>query len=106
MITIINKTKRLKVFLVPHVMICKAIGKCRCGNPSSCTKPRNIASLTIPSGASISGLPGELATLPEIVHAVKRGDIEISYEPIKPPKKVEPKPVKKRRKKKSENSAK
>ncbi len=30
MITITNKTKRMRVFLVPHEILCKAKGRCHC----------------------------------------------------------------------------
>jgi len=82
MVTITNRTRRMKVFLLPHDLICKATGKCHCGI-SKTDKTRLISSLTIPAESRVVGLSQAILTLPEIQLAIKRGEIEIEQKPKK-----------------------
>ncbi|MCP4675951.1 MAG: hypothetical protein GY854_10690 [Deltaproteobacteria bacterium] len=97
MLTIINKINRMRVYLIPSGILCKAFGRCRCDASSKCNC--SVSSLTIPAKERVSGLPGEIAALPEIVDAIKRGELEVKHERIKPPKKVARKARKRKRKK-------
>ena len=90
-VNLVNKTRRMKVFNLPHEIFCKSLGKCQCKRSSKHPIPM---SLTIPAGQSIDGLAEPVVQIPEIARAVKRGELEV--------KEVKPSTNKKRSEKAAE----
>ena len=99
MISLTNKTKRIKTYVLPHELYCKALGRCVCTTYIGGTKPRTSSSITIVSGTTVSGLPQEVLQLPKIAQAIKQGELRVQRTPKKEKIKNSEKPKTKRRKK-------
>ena len=102
-VTLTNTTKRMKTFNLPHETYCSALGKCVCHTPSRKDKRRIPASLSLPVGQRIEGLPDVILQVPAIAQAVRRGEFRVdqvkapqkkrkSDAPNKPPQTSNPKP--------------
>ena len=128
MIEIINKSKSMKVFNLPHDEYCAKLGKCSCtikklqrlvmdaaGDKHIRVEQKRIPdSLRIPSGQTIKG-PKELLWVKAIKKALDNGEIKIKRieTQTQPPPKVsetkkkvsEPEDKKKSKKSKTETKA-
>ncbi len=75
-ITLINATKRIKLFNLPHASYCKALGNCACTVQQG--KNRRICkSLTLPAGASLDNIPEAVLDIPEVQRAVRAGVLKV-----------------------------
>ena len=90
-VTLINKTRRMKVINLLHDTYCKALGRCSC---LRICKDRLLASsLTIPAGGSVEHIPDAVLKVKEVARAVRRSELKVLKE--REQKKAEKKPRKK-----------
>jgi hypothetical protein len=79
-ITLINKTKRMKTYNLPHETYCKALGRCACtklpgrGGRSIC------ASLTLPAGGLVYLLFEAVLEVADIIRDLRAGRLEAKRE--------------------------
>ena len=74
-VTIVNNTRRMKVFNLTHASYCDALGRCACTILPGRAKRRVATSLTIPAGGEFKGLADAVLAVPEIARAVKAGQL-------------------------------
>ena len=91
-VTITNKTRRMKVFDLPHETYCAALGECAC---QKIDKPeqRIASSLTIPAGQQKEHLPDAVLAVAKVERAVRTGELKVRRER----KREEPKKAKRKR---------
>lgn len=82
-IVLTNTTRRVRVVLLPHDIFCARAGRC------ACTKRRDgvrlPAALTLPARESVDRLDEALLALPEVLAAVRAGDLRVTTEPAPEP---------------------
>ncbi len=73
-ITLINATRRMTVINLVHDIYCEALATCVC----TVTKgKRHARAVTIPAGESVSDLHEVMLTIPEVIRAVRAGDLRV-----------------------------
>jgi hypothetical protein len=77
-VVLTSRTRRIKVFILPHDVYCAALGTCACTMTPERDARRLAASLTVPAGATIAGLPDAVLAVPHIQRAVDAGDIVVA----------------------------
>lgn len=80
-LTLINKRSRMRVFVLPHDPYCTALGRCVCVVLPGRENRSVPSSVTLAAGATLSGLPDALLTVPDITLAVRKGEILMTQEP-------------------------
>ena len=82
-ITLINATRRMTVINLTHDLYCKALGTCICTETKG---KRHTRAVTIPAGESIADLHEAVLTIPEVVRAVRAGELRVRRQapPSKP----------------------
>ena len=103
MVTIINKTRRMRVFILPHESLCEALGQCRCNILGGRDQKRIASSLTIPAGGRVSGLPDTVLSVLAIEKARKIGDIAVVKDKTSSRKNPSSKSTRKRRKRRKKS---
>jgi hypothetical protein len=74
-IGLVNVSRRLAVFLLPHDSYCAATKRCSCDRRRD---GRLLASaLTLPAGARASELPEAVLDVPAIAAAIRAGDLRV-----------------------------
>ena len=81
-ITLINATRRITVLNLTHDTYCKALGSCICAVQGS---KRHARAVTIPAGEAVTDLDEAVLTLPEVIRAVRKGDLRVRRQ-APPPK--------------------
>ena len=81
-ITLINATRRMKVFNLPHQSYCAAIGACTC---SLNDRGKLIASsLTLPAGSTTPGLHEAVLQLADVARDIRTGELRVRREAPSP----------------------
>lgn len=91
-ITLINTTRRMKVYNLPHNTYCKALGRCACTRLPGREGRRVCASITLPAGGFVNELPKAVFEVAEIHSDLKSGLIRAHQ--ISQPEKKTSKPRK------------
>lgn len=95
-VSLTNTSGRCLVFVLPHEGYCDAVGRCVCGPPARRDGGPVASSLTLPS-ASVAGPLGDAVLgLPDVVRAVRRGDVTVTRHVPEPPRPSIPSTPKKR----------
>ena len=76
-VSLTNTSRRCLVFVLAHETYCQALGECRCDVEQGRRARRMARSLTLASGVTSPGLDDAVLTIPEVVRAVKRGDLSV-----------------------------
>jgi hypothetical protein len=76
-VSLTNTSGRCLVFVLAHETYCQALGDCRCDIEQGRRARRTARSLTIASGVTSAALDDAVLTIPEVVRAVKRGDLSV-----------------------------
>ena len=76
-ISLTNTSGRCLVFVLAHETYCHALGDCRCDIEQGRRARRTAKSLTLASGVTSPTLDDAVLTIPEVVRAVKRGDLSV-----------------------------
>ena len=76
-VSLTNTSGRCLVFVLAHEAYCQALGECRCEVEQGRRTRRTAQSLTLVSGVTSPALDDAVLTIPEVVRAVKRGDLSV-----------------------------
>ena len=76
-VSLTNTSGRCLVFVLAHETYCHALGDCRCDIEQGRRARRTAKSLTLASGVTSPTLDDAVLTIPEVVRAVKRGDLSV-----------------------------
>lgn len=76
-VSLTNTSGRCLVFVLAHETYCQALGECRCEVEPGRRARRTAKSLTLASGLTSPALDDAVLTIPEVVRAVKRGDLSV-----------------------------
>ena len=76
-VSLTNKSGRCLVFVLAHETYCKALGACRCDVVQGRRARRTPKSLTLPSGVTSHSLDDAVLSIPDVVRAVKRGELVV-----------------------------
>ena len=98
-ITLINASRRIAIINLAHDTYCKSLGSCVC----SVQGPRRHArAVTIPAGESVADLDEAVLTLPDVIRAIRAGELRVRRQPPPPkPKTNSRKPKQSSRRKKT-----
>lgn len=86
-ISLTNTSGRCLVFVLAHETYCKVLGECRCEVELGRRARRTARSLTLASGVTGPALDDAVLTIPDVVRAVKRGEVSVKRhvpEPSRP----------------------
>jgi len=81
-ITLINSTRRIAVINLNHDVYCEAKGTCACGLQGG---KHHARAVTIPAGESVTDLDEAVLTLPDVIRAVRAGELRVRRQ-APPPK--------------------
>lgn len=76
-VSLTNTSGRCLVFVLAHETYCQALGECRCEVEQGRRARRTAKSFTLASGVTSPALDDAVLTIPEVVRAVKRGDLSV-----------------------------
>lgn len=76
-VSLTNTSGRCLVFVLAHETYCHALGECRCELEQGRRARRTAKSLTLTSGVTSPALDDAVLTIPDVVRAVKRGDLSV-----------------------------
>lgn len=76
-VSLTNTSGRCFVFVLAHETYCKALGECRCDVEQGRRARRTAKSFTIASGVTSPALDDAVLIIPDVVRAVKRGDLSV-----------------------------
>ena len=91
-LTLINTTRRMKIYNLPHDTYCKALGRCACTRLSGRGGRLVCASITLPAGGFVNDLPKAVFEVAEIQRDLNSGLIRAHQ--ISQPEKKTSKPRK------------
>ena len=98
-ITLINATRRMTVINLIHDIYCEALGTCVC---TVFKGKRHARAVTIPAGESVADLDEAVLTIPEVIRAVRAGDLRVRrHAPPSKPKTNSRKPTRRSGRKKT-----
>jgi len=82
-ITLINTSGRIAVINLIHEIYCEALGTCVC---TTLRGKRHARAVTIPAGESVTGLHEAVLTIPEVIRAIRAGQLRVRRQapPAKP----------------------
>lgn len=81
-ITLINASRWIAVINLTHDVYCEAKGTCVCTLQGG---KRHARAVTIPAGESVTDLDEAVLILPEVIHAIRKGDLRVRRQ-APPPK--------------------
>lgn len=81
-ITLINASRWIAVINLTHDVYCEAKGTCVCMLQGG---KRHARAVTIPAGESVTDLDEAVLILPEVIHAIRKGDLRVRRQ-APPPK--------------------
>ena len=87
-VSLTNTSGRCLVFVLAHETYCKALGECRCDVEEGRRARRTAKSLTLASDVTSPALDDAVLTIPDVVRAVKRGDLAVKRHVPELPKPV------------------
>ena len=73
-ITLINTSRRIAVISLRHDIYCKALGTCVCTETKG---KRHARTVTIPAGESVTDLDEAVLALPDVIRAVRAGELRV-----------------------------
>ena len=73
-VTLINTSRRIAVINLIHDIYCEALGTCVCTETKG---KRHTRAVTIPAGESIADLHEAVLTIPEVIRAVRAGELRV-----------------------------
>jgi len=76
-VSLTNTSGRCLVFVLAHETYCKALGECRCDIEPGRRARRTARSLTLATDVTSPALDDAVLTIPDVVRAVKRGDVSV-----------------------------
>ena len=85
-VSLTNKSGRCLVFVLAHETYCKALNECRCDIEQGRRKRRTPKSLTLANGVTSPTLDEAVLVIPDVVRAVKRGELLVKRHAPEPPK--------------------
>ena len=85
-VSLTNTSGRCLVFVLAHETYCQALGDCRCEVEQGRRARRTAKSLTLASGVTSPALDDAVLTIPEVVRAVRRGDLSVKRHALELPK--------------------
>ena len=98
-ITLTNASRRITVINLIHDIYCEARGTCVCTLQGG---KRHARAVTIPAGESVADLDEAVLTLPDVIRAVRAGDLRVRRQAPPPkPKTNSRKPKQSSRRKKT-----
>lgn len=77
-VSLTNTAGRCQVFVLSHEAFCAAHGSCRCSLEPGRSGRRLPTSLTLVAGNTVSQLPDAVLAVPEVVRAVRRGELAVT----------------------------
>jgi hypothetical protein len=92
-ISLTNTSGRCQIFVLTHETYCEALGTCACNVGVGRGARRTASSLTLVSGATSPELPDAVFAVPEIVRAVRRGELRVQRRVEEPPTSAAPAPT-------------
>ncbi|MFP2958494.1 hypothetical protein ACLEPN_11775 [Myxococcus sp. 1LA] len=93
-VSLTNTSGRCLVFVLAHETYCKALGECRCDVEQGRRARRTARSITLASGVTSPALDDAVLAIPDVVRAVKRGDLAVKrHVPELPKAAVAPTPT-------------
>ncbi len=87
-VSLTNTSGRCLVFVLAHETYCQALGECRCEVEQGRRARRMARSLTLASDVTSPALDDAVLTIPDVVRAVKRGDLAVKRHVPELPKPV------------------
>lgn len=87
-VSLTNTSGRCLVFVLAHETYCEALGECRCAVEPGRRARRTAKSLTLTSGVTSPALDDAVLAIPDVVRAVKRGDLSVKRHVPELPKPV------------------
>lgn len=85
-VSLTNTSGRCVVFVLAHETYCTALGECRCDVDHGRRARRTPRSLTLANGVTSPALHDAVLAVPDIVRAVKRGDLSVKRHVLELPK--------------------
>ena len=76
-VSLTNTSGRCLVFVLAHETYCQALGDCRCEVEQGRRARRTAKSLTLASGLTSPALDDAVLSIPDVVRAVKRGELTV-----------------------------
>ena len=80
-VTLINKTRRMKTYNLPHDTYCKALGECACITLPGRDKRTVCSSVTLAAGAEVEGLQDAVLQVTKIAKDIKKGELQVKKKP-------------------------
>jgi len=77
-ITLINASRRIAVINLVHDAYCKSLGSCVCSVQGA---KRHARAVTIPAGESVADLDEAVLTLPDVIRAIRAGELRVRRQP-------------------------
>ena len=87
-VSLTNTSGRCLVFVLAHETYCEALGECRCEVEQGRRPRRTARSLTLASGVTSPTLDDAVLAIPEVVRAVKRGELTVKRHVPEPPRPI------------------
>ncbi|PID38558.1 MAG: hypothetical protein CSB49_04915 [Proteobacteria bacterium] len=84
-ITLINASRRIAVINLIHDIYCEAGGTCVCGLQGG---KRHARAVTIPAGESVADFDEAVLTLPDVIRAVRAGELRVRRQAPPPKPKI------------------
>jgi hypothetical protein len=78
-LTLINTTRRMKIYNLPHDTYCSALGRCACTRLDGRQARLICASITIPAGGFVNELPKAVFEVAEIQRDLKVGHLRAHH---------------------------
>jgi hypothetical protein len=85
-ISLTNTSGRCQVFVLAHEVYCKALGNCACDLGQGRAARRISRSLTLAAGLTAPELDDAVLAVPEVVRAVRRGELAVKRHVAEPPR--------------------
>ena len=95
-VSLTNTSNRCQVFVLAHETYCKALGECACDVEQGRSARRTPRSLTLTTGVTSPELDDAVLTVPDVVRAVRRGELAVKRhvaEPSRPALPMTPTPT-------------
>ena len=77
-ITLINASRRIAIINLAHDTYCKSLGLCVCSVQGA---KRHARAVTIPAGESVADLDEAVLTLPDVIRAIRAGELRVRRQP-------------------------
>jgi hypothetical protein len=85
-VVLTNTSRRCQVFVLSHETYCRARGECACILEEGRKARRTATSLTLASGHSSPQLDDAVLVVPDVVRAIRRGEILVERQVVELPR--------------------